>query len=185
MSTWGHAWQGRCVSAGCVVGRHVWLGGVMRGKEMCMYSGGMQGKGGGVACMASDVHGRKCQLGSGWYASCWNAVLVLLNSSSLTFLTITTVLISDVNVRNVSAISFQMLSLYLDISLRDSDIEQQFRRGKYKSANSSSSSSSQSHREWYRTRGPWNSYCVLEVRRALWTNYHQYFHAGCQHLKSQ
>ena len=60
------------------------------------------------------------------------SVFILL----LTFLTFTTVLVSDVNVRNAGAINLQMLSLHSDISLRDTDNKQQFRCGKYKSANS-------------------------------------------------
>ena len=77
----GHAWQGPCMVGGDVHGRgHAWQGG-MHGRGVCMT--------GGMCCRGHAWHA--CPLGryykihsmSGWYASYWNAFLLIWQVSLL------------------------------------------------------------------------------------------------------
>ena len=93
----GHVWQGTCVAGdacvvggmhgrgACMAGRHAWQGG-MHGRGVCM-TGGMCGRGvharGHV--WQGGVHGRRDSHCSGWYASYWNAFLLLFKSSECKF----------------------------------------------------------------------------------------------------
>ena len=75
---WGGAWRGS------MVGEHVWQEGGMHGWGACMV-GGMHGEGcieGGMCgrgvCVAGGMCGRRDGHCSGWYASYWNAFLLVI-----------------------------------------------------------------------------------------------------------
>ena len=87
MAGGGCVWHGgACVAGVCMAGgmhdRGCMVGGV-HDREACV-AGGMHGRWGaciaGEACMAGGMCGRRDDHCSGWYASYWNAFMLLLNS---------------------------------------------------------------------------------------------------------